>query len=124
MGVLFRFQLCLQIFSLIDSSLWLRHCAAWVNLCVNEWLTIKRDSQTCDSQSDALQASLYSTYNLSGFKHLISQEPDLYSAPWTLAAETQLQDASQVTDVSIKVTHGKKYDHASRLIKTFSINEP
>lgn len=41
-----------------------------------------------------------------------------------LAEERQLQDASQVTDVSIKVTRGMKYDRTLRLIKTFLINEP
>lgn len=37
--------------------------------------------------------------------------------------ESQLENASQVTDASIKVTHGKKYEPTIRLIKTFLINE-
>lgn len=37
--------------------------------------------------------------------------------------ESRLENASQVADASIKVTHGKKYEPTLRLIKTFLINE-
>lgn len=43
-GVLFSFQLCVQIFSRVDSALWVRRRPAWVTWikpCVNEWLTMR-----------------------------------------------------------------------------------
>lgn len=96
-------------YSFSDSLFWVRHCARWLN-----WIKLKNQAD-----KHLILIYTYTHWFLAGSVTWFL----IISPSMRLPRETQLY-ASQVTDVSIKVTHGKKYDHASRLIKTFSINEP